>query len=63
MTEKRLTPRARNLRRRMTDADRTRMIEAHGYSVIRFWNNDVMTNLDGVLEEIRRVLAICGNRA
>ncbi|MBW3630076.1 MAG: isoleucine--tRNA ligase, partial [Gemmatimonadetes bacterium] len=36
------------------DADRTRMIEAHGYTVIRFWNNDVTENLDGVLEEILR---------
>lgn len=31
------------------DADRTQAIEAHGYLVIRFWNNDVTTNLEGVL--------------
>ena len=107
MAKKRLTPRARNLRQRMTDAEimlwsrlrrhqldgfkfvkqfpigdavadfacrsaklvveldggqhviaaeadavRTRMIEQLGYTVMRFWNNDVMTNLDGVLERI-----------
>jgi very-short-patch-repair endonuclease len=23
-----------------------------GYFVVRFWNNDVMRNIDGVLEEI-----------
>ncbi len=34
------------------DAARSAMIEAHGYRVIRFWNNDVMENLDGVLEAI-----------
>ena len=34
------------------DAARTRFIEAQGYRVIRFWNNDVMQNLDGVLETI-----------
>ena len=38
------------------DAARTRLLEAHGYRVIRFWNNDVLTNIDGVLEQIRFVL-------
>ncbi len=28
------------------------MIEACGYLVIRFWNNDVLTNIDGVLLRI-----------
>lgn len=32
-----------------TDEARTRVIEACGYLVIRFWNNDVLTNMDGVL--------------
>jgi len=40
------------------DAERTRMIEAHGYQVIRYWNSDVMSNLDGVVEEILRHLRI-----
>jgi len=35
-----------------TDPERTRLIEAHGYTVIRFWNNDVLANTEGVLEEI-----------
>lgn len=43
------------------DAARTRRIELHGYSVIRFWNSDVMANPDGVLEEIRRTLQLAGN--
>ena len=31
-----------------TDQARTRLIEAEGYRVLRFWNNDVLTNGDGV---------------
>jgi very-short-patch-repair endonuclease len=37
---------------RERDADRTRILEAMGYLVLRFWNHDVMRNMDGVLEEI-----------
>ena len=43
------------------DALRTRMIEAHGYAVIRFWNNDVMENLDGVLQAISEHLRLASN--
>src|SRR5712672_2482613 len=39
-----------------SDALRTRQIEAAGYSVLRFWNNDVLGNLEGVLSEIQRAL-------
>ncbi len=39
-----------------TDAERTRLIEAYGFSVLRFWKSDVVENLDGVLEEIRSAL-------
>jgi very-short-patch-repair endonuclease len=31
------------------DCARTRMIEAYGYTVIRFWNSDVLENTGGVL--------------
>jgi very-short-patch-repair endonuclease len=40
------------------DTERTRMIEAHGYSVVRYWNSDVLENLDGVLEDILRHVRI-----
>jgi very-short-patch-repair endonuclease len=30
------------------DSDRTRIIEAEGYRVVRFWNHDVLGNPDGV---------------
>jgi very-short-patch-repair endonuclease len=38
------------------DAARTRFIERHGYRVIRFWNNEVMGNVEGVVAEIERVV-------
>jgi very-short-patch-repair endonuclease len=34
------------------DARRTTFIEAQGYRVIRFWNNDVLGNTEGVMEAI-----------
>ena len=34
------------------DAPRTAWLQSQGYRVIRFWNNDVLTNLDGVLQSI-----------
>ncbi len=40
------------------DAARTQMIEAHGYRVIRFWNNEVLGNAEGVIAAILRELEI-----
>jgi len=34
------------------DAKRTAVLESCGYLVLRYWSNDVMKNLDGVLEDI-----------
>jgi very-short-patch-repair endonuclease len=34
------------------DLIRTRLLEAMGYLVLRFWTNDVLQNLDSELEEI-----------
>jgi very-short-patch-repair endonuclease len=39
-----------------SDTSRTRRIEAAGYRVLRFWNNEVLGNLEGVLNEIQRAL-------
>jgi very-short-patch-repair endonuclease len=41
---------------RAADAARTRHIESCGYRVLRFWNNDVLGNLEGVLNEIQSAL-------
>ena len=38
------------------DKSRTRWLESEGYRVLRFWNNDLVTNLDGVLETIYAAL-------
>jgi very-short-patch-repair endonuclease len=38
------------------DARRTAFLEAQGYRVMRFWNNDVLANTEGVLEAILNVL-------
>jgi very-short-patch-repair endonuclease len=38
------------------DAIRTRVLEAEGYRVLRFWNNDVLGNADGVIACIAEVL-------
>ena len=34
------------------DEDRTRVLGRQGFRVLRFWNGDVMHNIDGVLEAI-----------
>jgi len=34
------------------DEYRTKIIEQQGFIVLRFWNNDVMNNIEGVLSEI-----------
>ena len=38
------------------DAVRTAFLNAEGYRVLRFWNNDVLQNVDGVLETIAAAL-------
>ena len=38
------------------DARRTKILEEEGWRVIRFWNNDVLANTEGVVETILRVL-------
>ena len=44
------------------DAPRTEVIEAFGYRIIRFWNNDVLENTEGVLEAIRQELLLARDR-
>ncbi len=34
------------------DEHRTLELKTYGYDVVRFWNTDVLTNLDGVLETL-----------
>ena len=39
------------------DAFRDKWLVAHNYRVLRFWNNDVLGNMAGVLETIATALA------
>jgi very-short-patch-repair endonuclease len=38
------------------DQERTAFFEQEGYRVLRFWNNDVLLNIDGVAGEILKWL-------
>ena len=38
------------------DAQRTKWLENQGFRVIRFWDNDVLLNLEGVLMQIEEAL-------
>ena len=39
------------------DGVRDKWLTNHGYRVLRFWNNDVLTNIAGVLDTIAATLA------
>src|SRR5437764_4191707 len=41
---------------RARDRRRTKWLASRGITVLRFWNNDVIENLEGVWSEIARVL-------
>lgn len=43
--------------RRDEDAARTRQLGQLGYQVIRFWNNEILQNLDGASLRIREALS------
>ena len=38
------------------DQERTKYLETQGFRVIRFWNNDVMNNIEGVILAIINTL-------
>jgi very-short-patch-repair endonuclease len=41
------------------DEARTLVLQQHGFTVLRFWNNEVFENLDGVLMRIVEQLHAC----
>src|SRR5262249_36877147 len=43
-------------RQRRADERRTKYLEERGYRVLRFWNEEVLENIDGVLETISNFL-------
>ena len=38
------------------DAERTKRLEEAGFMVIRFWNNDVLTNIEGVMTVLEQTV-------
>ena len=38
------------------DCERTRFLESYGYKVIRFWNNEIDNNIEGVYKTIMNAL-------
>jgi len=47
---------SQHLEQQEYDQERTRYLESHGYQVIRFWNNEVMKDVEGVLLAILQKL-------
>ena len=41
---------------KVLDEQRTKYLESREFRVIRFWNNDVLENIDGVLIRIKEIL-------
>ena len=40
-----------------SDRARTAYLQRHGYTVLRFWDNEVLQNTEGVVERIAAALA------
>jgi very-short-patch-repair endonuclease len=40
------------------DIERSKWLKMKGYKVLRFWNNDILNNLDDVLESIHLTLTL-----
>jgi very-short-patch-repair endonuclease len=47
---------SQHMARAGADAARTAFLESRGYRVLRFWNNDVLQQTEGVLAAIHEVL-------
>ncbi|HEX3439561.1 MAG TPA: DUF559 domain-containing protein [Pseudolabrys sp.] len=42
----------------LADAERDKHLRRNDFTVLRFWNNDVIRNIEGVAEVIREALAL-----
>jgi len=43
---------SQHLEQREYDAERTAFLESKGYCILRFWNNEVMNDIEGVMRAI-----------
>ena len=41
---------------KIVDAERTRFLESEGYTVLRFWNNEILSNLESCITQIQKLL-------
>lgn len=44
----------KEVNRKYYDNERTKFLESEGFRVLRFWNNEINSNLFGVLSEIEK---------
>lgn len=49
---------SQHLEQEAYDIERTRYLESQGYKVVRFWNSDVMNDLNGVFRAIEFALKV-----
>jgi very-short-patch-repair endonuclease len=47
---------SQHLDQQIYDEERSAFLEAQGYCVLRFWNNDVLRNTESVMEVIQNTL-------
>jgi len=47
---------SQHLEQQAYDAERTAFLESKGYRVLRFWNNEVMNDIESVLHAIALAL-------
>src|SRR5687768_83556 len=47
---------SQHLEQHRYDAERTAFLESKGYRILRFWNHDVLNNMESVLKVIWNVL-------
>ena len=40
------------------DKERTEYLNSQGYTVIRYWNNDIYNNVDGVYTKLKEVFCV-----
>ena len=45
-----------NVQRAVYDENRTKKLQAAGFCVLRFWNNEILTEMESVKERIRLVV-------
>ena len=53
---------SQHLDQREYDAKRTAFLEGHGYRVLRFWNNDILKDIESVLRAIDLALQAKGRQ-